>query len=127
LAEKSFSATEQRNPAANYHKMTIDELKANFAAIDWGTYFTTLGINDLKELSVSQLEPIHEVCRVVSQEPIADLIAYLEWHMLDGASNQLSDDFADEAFDFYGRTLSGRKEQQPRWKRAVGVVDGVLG
>ena len=127
LAEKSFSATEQRNPAANYHKMTIDELKANFAAIDWDTYFTTLGINDLKELSVSQLEPIHEVCRVVSQEPIADLIAYLEWHMLDGASNQLSDDFADEAFDFYGRTLSGRKEQQPRWKRAVGVVDGVLG
>ena len=127
LAEKSFSATEQRNPAANYHKMTIDELKANFAAIDWDTYFTTLGINDLKELSVSQLEPIHEVCRVVSQEPITDLIAYLEWHMLDGASNQLSDDFADEAFDFYGRTLSGRKEQQPRWKRAVGVVDGVLG
>ena len=127
LAEKSFSATEQRNPAANYHKMTIDELKANFAAIDWDTYFTTLGINDLKELSVSQLEPIHAVCRVVSQEPIADLIAYLEWHMLDGASNKLSDDFADEAFDFYGRILSGRKEQQPRWKRAVGVVDGVLG
>ena len=127
LAEKSFSATEQRNPAANYHKMTIDELKANFAAIDWDTYFATLGINDLKELSVSQLEPIHEVCRVVSEESIAALIAYLEWHLLDGASSQLSDDFADEAFDFYGRTLSGRKEQQPRWKRAVGVVDGVLG
>ena len=127
LAEKSFSATEQRNPAANYHKMTVDQLKASFAAIDWDTYFAILGINDLKELSVSQLEPIHEVCRIVSEEPIADLIAYLEWHTLDGTSNELSDAFGDESFDFYGRTLSGRKEQQPRWKRAVGVVNSVLG
>ena len=127
LANKSFSATEQRNPAANYHKLTIDELKADFKGIDWDNYFTTLGIADLKELSVSQLEPIHEVCRIVNEEPIANLIAYLEWHTLDGAANELSDAFADESFDFYGRTLSGRKEQQPRWKRAVGVVNGVLG
>ena len=127
LAEKSFSATEQRNPAANYHKMTMEELKADFKGIDWDNYFTTLGINELKELSVSQLEPISEVCRIVNEEPLADLIAYLEWHTLDGAANELSDAFADESFDFYGRTLSGRKEQQPRWKRAVGVVNSVLG
>ena len=127
LADKSFSATEQRNPAANYHKLTMDELKADFNGIDWDNYFSTLGIADLKELSVSQLEPIHEVCRIVNEEPIANLIAYLEWHTLDGAANELSDAFADESFDFYGRTLSGRKEQQPRWKRAVGVVNGVLG
>ena len=127
IAGKSFSATEQRNPAANYHKMTMDELKANFQGIDWDNYFTTIGINGLKELSVSQLEPIQEVCRILREEPTADLIAYLEWHTLDGAANKLSDTFADESFDFYGRTLSGRKEQQPRWKRAVGVVNGVLG
>ena len=127
IAGKSFSATEQRNPAANYHKMTMDELKANFQGIDWDNYFTTIGINGLKELSISQLEPIQEVCRILREEPTADLIAYLEWHTLDGAANKLSDTFADESFDFYGRTLSGRKEQQPRWKRAVGVVNGVLG
>ena len=127
IAEKSFSATEQRNPAANYHKMTMEELKADFQGIDWDNFFTTIGLNGLKELSISQLEPIHEVCRIVREESTADLIAYLEWHTLDGAANKLSDDFADESFDFYGRTLSGRKEQQPRWKRAVGVVNGVLG
>ena len=127
LADKSFSATEQRNPAANYHKMTIEELKSNFAGIDWDTYFTTLGITDLKELSVSQLEPISEVCRIVNEEPTANLIAYLEWHTLNDASDKLSDAFADESFDFYGRTLRGLKEQQPRWKRAVSVVNNVLG
>ena len=127
LADKSFSATEQRNPAANYHKMTMEELKAQFPGIDWENYFCILGINGLKELSVSQLEPIQEVARIVNEEPVENLIAYLQWHLLDGSANELSDAFADESFDFYGRTLSGRKEQQPRWKRAVEVVNGVLG
>ena len=127
LADKSFSATEQRNPAANYHKMTMEELKAQFPGIDWENYFSILGINGLKELSVSQLEPIQEVARIVNEEPVENLIAYLQWHLLDGSANELSDAFADESFDFYGRTLSGRKEQQPRWKRAVEVVNGVLG
>ena len=127
LADKSFSATEQRNPAANYHKMTMEELKAQFPGIDWENYFSILGINGLQELSVSQLEPIQEVARIVNEEPVENLIAYLQWHLLDGSANELSDAFADESFDFYGRTLSGRKEQQPRWKRAVEVVNGVLG
>ncbi|MBR3860248.1 MAG: M13 family metallopeptidase [Bacteroidaceae bacterium] len=127
LADKSFSATDQRNPAANYHKMTMEELKAQFPGIDWENYFSILGINGLKELSVSQLEPIQEVARIVNEEPVENLIAYLQWHLLDGSANELSDAFADESFDFYGRTLSGRKEQQPRWKRAVEVVNGVLG
>ena len=127
IADKSYSATEQRNPAANYHKMTMEELKSDFKGIDWDTYFSILGINGLKELSVSQPEPIHEVERIVNEEPVENIIAYMQWHLLDGAANELSDDFAEESFDFYGRTLSGRKEQQPRWKRAVGVVNSVLG
>ncbi len=127
IADKSYSATEQRDPAANYHKMTMEELKADFKGIDWDTYFGILGINGLTELSVSQPEPIHEVERIVTEEPVENLIAYMQWHLLDGAAGELSDDFAEESFDFYGRTLSGRKEQQPRWKRAVGVVNSVLG
>ncbi len=35
--------------------------------------------------------------------------------------------FDDEVFDFYGRALHGRQEQQPRWKRAVAAVDDGLG
>lgn len=127
IAEKSYSAVEQRNPAANYHKMTIEELQNEFKGIDWVTYFNILGITNLKELSVSQIPPIKEVARIVSEEPMEDIIAYLQWNLLDGSANELSDDFVDESFDFYGRILSGRKEQQPRWKRAVGVVNGVLG
>lgn len=43
------------------------------------------------------------------------------------AASYLSDNFVAQNFDFYGRTLSGTKEMQPRWKRAVSAVNGVLG
>ena len=127
IAEKSYSATEQRNPAANYHKMTLAEMQDAFKGIDWNEYFTILGIDSLEELSVSQPEPLAEVARIISEGPTEDIVAYLQWNLLDGCAGELSDAFGDESFDFYGRILSGRKEQQPRWKRAVGVVNSVLG
>ena len=127
IAEKSYSAVEQRNPAANYHKMTLAEMQNEFKGIDWNEYFTILGFNGLEELSVSQPEPLAEVARIISEEPTEDIVAYLQWNLLDGSAGELSDAFGDESFDFYGRILSGRKEQQPRWKRAVGVVNNVLG
>ena len=127
IAEKSYSATEQRNPAANYHKMTMAEMQDAFKGIDWNEYFTILGIDSLEELSVSQPEPLAEVARIISEEPTENIVAYLQWNLLDGCAGELSDAFGDESFDFYGRILSGRKEQQPRWKRAVGVVNSVLG
>ena len=127
IAEKSYSAVEQRNPAANYHKMTVAEMQNEFKGIDWNEYFTILGINGLEELSVSQPEPLAEVARIISEEPTEDIVAYLQWNLLNGSAGELSDAFGDESFDFYGRILSGRKEQQPRWKRAVGVVNNVLG
>ena len=52
---------------------------------------------------------------------------YLQWNLIDAAASFLSDDFVAQNFDFYSRTMSGKKEMQPRWKRAVSTVDGSLG
>ena len=34
---------------------------------------------------------------------------------------------SDESFEFYGRTLTGGKEQLPRWKRCIDAADARLG
>lgn len=47
--------------------------------------------------------------------------------LLNTASSYLSDDFVAASFEFYGKTLSGKQEQQPRWKRALNTVNGALG
>ncbi|MEG1685660.1 MAG: M13 family metallopeptidase [Bacteroides sp.] len=127
IAKASFSGVEQRDPHANYHKMTIGELKAKFPSINWEVYFTTLGLKSVKDLSVSQLEPIKEVADIIANVPMDKQIAYLQWKLIDASASYLNDEMGTQNFDFYGKTLSGKSEQKPRWKRAVGTVDGVLG
>ncbi len=127
LAKASFNAVEQRNPYANYHKMTLDEVKAMIPGINWDAYFNTLGLKDVKELSLSQIDPIKETANIINTVDLKDQIAYMQWKLIDFAASTLNDEIDQQNFEFYGKKMSGKQEQKPRWKRAVGVVDGILG
>lgn len=127
IAKASFSAVEQRDPAANYHKMSLDELKKEIPGMDWEAFLKGIGVNGVTELSVSQIEPIKEVEKIINDVPVENQIAYMQWNLIDRAASYLSDDFVAQDFDFYGKTLSGKQADQPRWKRAVSTVNGVLG
>ena len=127
IAKASFSAVEQRNPAANYHKMSLDELKKEIPGIDWDAFLNGIGVKGVTELSVSQVDPIKEVEKIINSLPVENQIAYMQWNLIDRAAGYLSDDLVAQNFDFYGKTLSGKQTNQPRWKRAVSTVNGVLG
>ena len=127
IAKASFSAVEQRNPAANYHKMSLDELKKEIPGIDWDAFLNGIGVKGVTELSVSQVDPIKEVEKIINSLPVENQIAYMQWSLIDRAAGYVSDDLVAQNFDFYGKTLSGKQTNQPRWKRAVSTVNGVLG
>lgn len=127
IAKASFSAVEQRNPAAYYHKMSLDELKKEIPGIDWDAFLNGIGVKGVTELSVSQVDPIKEVEKIINSLPVENQIAYMQWSLIDRAAGYLSDDLVAQNFDFYGKTLSGKQTNQPRWKRAVSTVNGVLG
>lgn len=127
IAKVSRSATELRDPEANYHKMSFDELKKTISGIDWDAYVKGLGIQAPAELNVEQVEPIQEVARLMNTLPVSKHVSYLEYNLLDAAASYLNDDFVAARFDFYGKVLSGRQVNQPRWKRAVNSVNGMLG
>ena len=127
IAEKSYSNVQMRDPAANYHKMPFDQLKKDFKGIDWQAYFDALGLYDCDFVDVGQPEPIHEVEAILAQVPVEAHKAYMEWQLIDHAASMLTKELDDANFDFYGRILSGRQEQQPWWKRATSTVSGALG
>ena len=127
LAKVSYSAVEQRNPAANYHKMTLDELKKEIPGFDWDAYLNKLGVQGVTSLNVSQIPPVKESVAIINTLPMDKQIAYLQWKLIDSAASYLSDDFVAQNFAFYGKVLSGKQEDQPRWKKAVATVNGVLG
>ena len=127
IADKSSDNVQLRDHAANYHKFSYDSLKQEFPTIEWDKFFDNLGIKDIAHLNVSQTAPIAEVAAIVSSAPLADLIAYMQWNIINSTAGELSDALSAQNFDFYGRTLSGTQEQRPRWKRALGAVNAALG
>ena len=127
LAENSKSAVELRDPYANYNKISVAQLKKEVPEINWDVYFSTIGLKDLQEVNVGQMGEIKAVADLLKKEDLNVLKSYLQWNVINAASSYLSDALVAQNFDFYGKTLSGRKEMQPRWKRAVSTVNGVLG
>ena len=111
IAVPSYSAVQQRDPEANYHKMTYEELKKDYSGIDWDVFFSTMGILGLKEFSVGQPEPIHEVEKILAETPVEDQKAFMEWKLINSSAPYLSDELRACSFDFYGRVMSGK---QPR-------------
>ena len=128
IAKASFNNVELRDPAANYHKMSVDELKKTIPGIDWDAFLKGIGVQDVvKEVSVGQIRPIQEVAAIINEVSLDKQLAYIQWNVIEAASSSLNDEMYAEAFDFYSRTMKGIQEMQPRWKRAVGAVSGVLG
>ena len=127
LASKFKSETEMRDPEANYKKMTLDEVKTLCPDINWDKFFVTMGITDLKQLDFGHLDQLKEINDVLATVSVEKLKALLEWKTINSAASYLSDEVRDAQFEFFGKVLSGRQEQQPRWKRAINVVNGSLG
>ena len=102
-------------------------MKKDFSGIDWDTLFNGIGLTAAKEVSIGQPEAIHEVENILAEVSVEEQKAYMQWTLINLASSYLSDEFRARNFEFYGRILSGKQQDRPRWKRSVATVEGVLG
>ncbi|MCL2596304.1 MAG: M13 family metallopeptidase [Paludibacter sp.] len=127
LATAAYDNVTLRDPQRNYNKMSFEDLQKLVSEIDWKTYMTTFGIKAVDSLSVGQKEHLKQAGIIIATEPLENQIAYLQWCAINQNASFLSDDIYLQHFDFYGKTMSGKKEPQPRWKRAVSTVNGSLG
>ena len=126
IAKASKSQVELRDVQANYHKMPYAALVKDFPGIDWGNLFLAQGFPPFSHIDVGQLEPIHEVEKILADEPLDDLKAYAEAHAVSAAAGYLDDNFRTAEFEL-SRVMSGVQQDRPRWKRATALVSGVLG
>ena len=127
LAEASKTRVQLRDPEGNYHKMTLDGLVQTAPGFDWKAYFTALGATDPGSLDIKQPAFATRAAQLVNDTPLADLKTYLRWHLAHATASLLSKPFEDADFAFYGTTLTGAKENQPRWKRVLKSVDSGVG
>ena len=127
IAKVSYDQVKSRDPQANYHPMTWEQLLKDYPGIDWNYLLKATGFPDNGgKVDVGQPEPVHEVEKILATAPLESLKAYMELAVVSSAAGMLSDNFTDRKFE-YTKVAYGVQQQQPRWKRALSFVQGIMG
>jgi putative endopeptidase len=127
LAQGSMTLVDRREPKNLDHKMTGGELEKISPDFPWQVYFAKAGLPSLNSLNVASPGFFKAMNEELGKESLADWKTYLRWHLVHVDAPFLSSTFVNENFAFYGKTLRGQQELQPRWKRCTQYVDGDLG
>ncbi len=127
LAKGSLDVTSRRDPQKLLHEMPKAGLKQLAPNFNFEDFFIDLKAPDFSKLNVTVPAFFKDFNSLLAVEKMSDLKEYLAWHYLNGSAGLLPKKFVDENFDFYGRTLTGVKQLEPRWKRCVSATDQELG
>jgi putative endopeptidase len=128
IAQAQWTKVELRDPIKAYNKVEVAKLGDVAPNWDWNTYLKDTGIaGKVSYVIVGQPTYLKGFSEIAAKTPIDTWKAYLTAHLIESYSNYLNKAFLDEHFAFYGTTLSGVKEMEPRWKRGVGAVEGAMG
>ena len=129
LALVSKSVTELRDPQANYNKMTLKEFQELYPNIPLEKMANAEGVKSayIQEIVVGQPAFMAGYDKIYAAATADDLRALMEWDVIQNSASYLSDEIREANFDFFGKTISGRKEDYPLWKRATNQVEAQMG
>ena len=127
MAKSFFKKELLRDPHANYHKMSIAEIKEKFPGFDWDAYLKARGATAAKVININQPSAITESIAIMNDTDLDLIKTYLKYRVASSATSLLDDETYDIAFDFYNRKMAGQLEPKPRWKRAISLLNGSLG
>ncbi|MEQ1947676.1 MAG: M13 family metallopeptidase [Bryobacteraceae bacterium] len=126
LAQGSLDRVSRRDPEKMYNIRKLKDLSEVAPSFGWEAFFKSVGTPKFQTLNVDVPDYLKSIETVIKDSTLDDLKSYLTWHAVHGASSVLPATFEQEAFNFYGKTLSGAKELRPRWKRCVDQTDNQL-
>lgn len=127
MAKAALTREESRNIPAMYNPRTLAQLKELYPSIDWEAYFpAVMGFEAPEKVIVTELKSMEKANELLSTLSEREMKDYMLWDYVSSASGSLSDAFTDTNFEF-SKVLSGATQQRPRWKRALGTVEGLLG
>lgn len=126
IAKPSRTRVALRDAEANYNYMPIAEAQKVAGAFPLTAFIKGFGAH-VDSINICQPEVLTEVGKLYKSEPLEAQKRYLQWQVINQSAGTLSDEIGQANFDFYGTVMSGVTQQRPRWKRALGAVNGMLG
>ncbi|PKB14891.1 putative endopeptidase [Novosphingobium kunmingense] len=148
MAAQNWDRALGRNRDLTYNKLTVAEFAALAPDVPLAAALGRAGLGAAGEIIVGQLPPTSDelaaakytpemaaklgggvpaLARMIATEPMATWQAWLAVRFIASKAAVLPKRIDDANFAFYGTTLGGQPEQRPRWKRAIGAVEGAVG
>ncbi|WP_172831594.1 M13 family metallopeptidase [Mycobacterium asiaticum] len=127
LAEVQVPLEEERNVVATNNIMPRAAVEQLGEGAPLRELFDALKLPAVTDFQVGMPDVLRKTSGLFATESLDAWKSYLRYHVLDAYGGELSTPFADELFDFYGRTISGAQERAPREKRGVSRVSNGLG
>jgi putative endopeptidase len=129
LASHHFDQVKDRDVELTYNKLTFAELCELAPHFDWATWleYSQIPRSAFAELVVQQPPFFAGLSALLENFDPKPWQAWLKWQLISGAAAYLPEEFVNQNFDFYAKTLSGTPEIRVRWKRAISFVEGALG
>ena len=129
LAKISKSRTELRDPQANYNKMTLKEFNAKYPNLKLEQVMNAQGLQSkyMEELVVGQPAFMEGANKILAAMKPAQYRDVLEWSVILGSTGYLNDAVREANFEFFGKVMSGRKQDHPAWRRATSQVERFMG
>lgn len=129
LAAAHWDVVRRRDADLSYNLRAFSELPQWAPGFDWSGWVTALGASpdEVAEVIVRQPDYLTAFAHVWSTEEFADWQDWTRWRLIHARASALTRALVEEDFAFYGRTLTGTEEIRERWKRAVSVVQSLMG
>jgi len=125
LAKVQLSRLEMRDPERIYNPYKKDQLY-DLGGKYWNEWVEELGLESQNKFIVESPVYITALINLMNEIPIDKWKDYLIVRLVKGSAGSLSDDFILESFEF-SKILTGREKLPDLWKRAVGLVNGIMG
>ncbi|MGV9802866.1 M13 family metallopeptidase, partial [Mycobacterium sp. NPDC003449] len=129
LAAAHWDVVKRRDADLTYNLRRFVDLAEDAPGFDWSGWVQALGTSaqTAAELVVRQPDYLTAFAALWSSEDLEDWKAWARWRVIHSRAGLLTDELVAEDFAFYGRTLSGTEQIRDRWKRAVAVVENLMG
>ena len=128
LAKAAWSREQNRNMQAIYNPMSSAEIDARWPGLRFGKVCAAAGIQPQDKVIVQQPSYFDALSKMLGNDKLFEAHkAYLLCQFVSGQAGALSDDFYTASWEFFSHQMAGAQEQQPRWKRAMSVPNGILG
>ena len=126
LADSTWTKEQSRNIPAMYNPRTIAQVEELYPNLPVRAIIEDMGIPVPEMLIVTELNTVKQADNLKKSLTDRELKDLYLWEIVSGASRYLSDDFANASFEF-NKVMSGVQQQRPRWKKALGTTEGVMG